>query len=93
MTHFFAEQGRTRIYAETYFLYVAGKNPRRTPLSGKMGHLWMDTDMVDSCQEEKSFLSNCFPAVLVVDRIQGTQRGGTYVTTVDHSDIRGLVTA
>ncbi|MBW2321178.1 MAG: hypothetical protein JRF31_10135, partial [Deltaproteobacteria bacterium] len=42
-------------------------------------HFWMDTDMVDSCQEEKSILSNCFPAVLVVDRFQGTQRGGTYV--------------
>ncbi len=27
---------QARIYAETYFLYVAGKNPRRTPLSGKM---------------------------------------------------------
>jgi len=36
MSDFFTEQGRTRIYAETYFLYVAGKNPRRTPLSGKM---------------------------------------------------------
>jgi hypothetical protein len=53
----------------------------------------MDTDMVDSCQEKKSALSNCFSAVLVVDRFQGTQRGGTYVTTDDHSDIRGLVTA
>jgi len=37
----------------------------------------LNTDMVDSCQEEKSILSNCFPAVLVVDRFQGTQRGGT----------------
>ena len=36
MSDFFVEQGRTRVYAETYFLYVAGKNPRRTPLSGKM---------------------------------------------------------
>ena len=53
----------------------------------------MDTDMVDSCQEKKNILSNCFPAVLVVDRFQGTQGGGTYVTTIDHSDIRGLVTA
>ena len=52
-----------------------------------------NTDMVDSCQEKKSLPSNCFPAVLVVDRFQGTQGGGTCVTTVDHSDIRGLVTA
>jgi len=49
--------------------------------------------MVDSCQEENTFLPNCFSAVLVVDRFQGIQRGGTYVTTVDHTDIRGLVTA
>ena len=36
MSNFFTEQGRTRICVETYFLYVAGKNPRRTPLSEKM---------------------------------------------------------
>jgi len=35
MRNFFAEQGRTRVYAETDFMSVAGKNPRRTPLSGK----------------------------------------------------------
>jgi hypothetical protein len=35
MSSFFSEQGRTRVYAETYFSYVAGKNPRRTPLRGK----------------------------------------------------------
>ena len=28
--------GQARIYTETYFLYVAGKNLRRTPLSEKM---------------------------------------------------------
>ncbi len=36
MSNFFAEQGRTRVYAETDFMSVAGKNPRRTPLSEKM---------------------------------------------------------
>ena len=35
MSNFFSEQGRTRVYAETYFLYVAGENPRRTPLRGE----------------------------------------------------------
>jgi len=53
----------------------------------------MDTDMVDSCQEKKALPANCFSAVLVVVIFQGTQRGGTSVATVDHSDIRGLVTA
>jgi acyl-coenzyme A thioesterase PaaI-like protein len=52
----------------------------------------INTDMVDSCQEEKNLPSHCFPAVLVVDFFQGTQRGGTDVATVDHTDIRGLVT-
>jgi hypothetical protein len=53
----------------------------------------MDTDMVDSCQEKKALPANCFPAVLVVVIFQGTQRGGTGMATVDHSDIRGLSTA
>jgi hypothetical protein len=35
MSIFFSEQGRTRVYAEAYFSYVAGENPRRTPLRGK----------------------------------------------------------
>jgi hypothetical protein len=35
MSNFFEEQGRTRVYAETYTKYVAGENPRRTPLIGK----------------------------------------------------------
>ena len=36
-----SEQGRTRVYAEAYFLYVAGENPRRTPLRGKRAiHGW-----------------------------------------------------
>jgi len=35
MSSFFSEQGRTRVYAETYSSYVAGKNPRRTQLRGK----------------------------------------------------------
>ncbi len=30
-----SEQGRTRVYAEAYFSYVAGENPRRTPLREK----------------------------------------------------------
>ena len=51
------------------------------------------SDMVDSCQVKKAFLPNCFKAVLVVFLLQGTQRGGTRLATVVHSDIRGLVTA
>jgi hypothetical protein len=35
MSNFFSEQGRTRVYAEAYFAYVAGENPWRTPLRGK----------------------------------------------------------
>ena len=35
MSIFCSEQGRTRGYAETYFSYVAGENPRRTPLREK----------------------------------------------------------
>ena len=53
----------------------------------------MGTDMVDTCQEGKVLSSNFIPAVLVVDKFQGTQRVGTVVTTIDHSDIRGLDTA
>jgi hypothetical protein len=53
----------------------------------------MNTDMVDSCQEKKGLPANCFSAVLVKVLFQGTQRGGTSGTTVDHSDIRGLGTA
>jgi len=49
--------------------------------------------MVDTCQENKSLLPNFLPAVLVVDEFQGIQRGGTDMTTIDHSDIRGLDTA
>ena len=69
------------------------RKPAEDAEQREKGHLWMDTDMVDSCQEKKSLSSNCFPAVLVVDRFQGIQRGGTCVATVDHTDIRGLVTA
>ncbi len=49
--------------------------------------------MVDSCQEEKAIPANCFSVVLVIVIFQGTQRGGTDLATVDHSNIRGLVTA
>jgi hypothetical protein len=34
MSPLFSEQGRTRVDAEAYFSYVAGENPRRTPLRG-----------------------------------------------------------
>jgi len=44
-------------------------------------------------KRKKPNLSASLEAVLNVDVFQGTQRGGTYVATVDHSDIRGLVTA
>ena len=53
----------------------------------------MGTDMVDSCQEKKSFPATLFRVVVVVANFQDTQRGGTHLTTVDHSDIRGLATA
>ena len=56
-------------------------------------HLWMGTDMVDSCQEKKPNLIAFLSAVLDVDFFQDTQRGGTFIATVDRSDIRGLVTA
>ena len=49
--------------------------------------------MVESCQEKKEIPANCFSAVLVRLVSQGTQRDGTSVATVDHSDIRGLDTA
>jgi hypothetical protein len=35
MSDFFAELGRTRLFAEAYKRYVAGGNTRRTTLSGK----------------------------------------------------------
>jgi hypothetical protein len=35
MRTFFEEQGRTRVFAEVYMEYIAGRNPRRTPLIGK----------------------------------------------------------
>jgi hypothetical protein len=35
MRIFSVGQGRTRICGETYLLYVAAGNPRRTPPSGK----------------------------------------------------------
>jgi hypothetical protein len=35
MRSFFDGQGHTRIYAEAYTEYVAGKNPRRTKFIGK----------------------------------------------------------
>jgi hypothetical protein len=35
MSIFCSEQGRTRVYAEAYCLYVVGENPRRTLLRGK----------------------------------------------------------
>jgi hypothetical protein len=53
----------------------------------------MNTDMVDSCQEKKELPANCFSAVLIRIMFQSTQRGGTGIATVDHSDIRGLSTA
>jgi hypothetical protein len=49
--------------------------------------------MVDSCQEKKEVPANCFSVVFVWIIFQGTQRGGTSFTTVDHSDMRGLGTA
>jgi hypothetical protein len=35
MSNFIDEQGRTRVCAEAYVEYIAGENPRRTPLIGK----------------------------------------------------------
>jgi len=44
-------------------------------------------------KRKKNFLPTVFSAVLLRFIFQGTQRGGTSVATVDHSDIRGLATA
>jgi hypothetical protein len=44
-------------------------------------------------KRKQALPANCFSAVLVVVIFQGTQRGGTNMATVDHSDIRGLGTA
>lgn len=35
MSNFFGEQGRTRVFGETYSTYVAAGKPRRTPPGGK----------------------------------------------------------
>ncbi len=60
MSNFFTEQGRTRVYAETYFLYVAGKNPRRTPLSGKMAiYGWTLIDGIDAFGEAGNPSGGC----------------------------------
>jgi len=50
MSDFFAEQGRTRVYGEAYFLYAATGEPRRTPLSGKIaisGRTQINADLSD----------------------------------------------
>jgi hypothetical protein len=49
--------------------------------------------MVDSVEKKTELPANCFSVVLVWVIFQGTQRGGTGVATVDHTDIRGLGTA
>jgi hypothetical protein len=52
------------------------------------------TDMVDSCQEKKvPIRANCFQRSLSWLCSKATHRGAASVATVDHSDIRGLVTA
>ncbi|OEU44339.1 MAG: hypothetical protein BBJ60_12660 [Desulfobacterales bacterium S7086C20] len=43
MSNFFSEQGRTRVYAETYFSYVAGAKPAENAAQRKKGHFWMAT--------------------------------------------------
>jgi hypothetical protein len=35
MRIFFVGKGRTRVCGETYLLYAAARNPRRTPPNGK----------------------------------------------------------
>ena len=91
--------GRTRVCGprkagqERVLSVRRNRMPAENAVQRQKDHLWMDTDMVDSCQEENRLLPNCFPAVLVVVLFQGSQRGGTHVATVDHSEIRGLVTA
>jgi len=52
------------------------------------------TNMVDSCQEEKGLPANFLQAVVAGALFQGTPRGATLrLSTVDHSNIRGFVTA
>jgi hypothetical protein len=48
--------------------------------------------MADSVNQEIRFLSQLFWVCLLI-LSQGTGRGGTAGTTVDHADIRGLATA
>jgi len=57
-------------------------------------NLW-DTTLIwlTGVKRKKPFLPTVFSAVLVRVIFQDIQRGGTGVTTVDHSDIRGLATA
>ena len=62
-----AMAGQARVYAETYFLYVAGKNPRRTPLSGKMAiYGWTLIDGIDAFGQagnpsgSRIFMDNAF---------------------------------
>jgi len=53
-------------------------------------------DMIDICQDKKlsAFLSfNRIKGKILLDKYQVVVRGGIVETTVDHSDIRGLVTA
>ena len=66
MSDFFAEQGRTMIFGEAYFLYAATGKPRRTPLSGKMAiYGWTIDNMTvqrhnfanSSCNSSKGCLS------------------------------------
>ena len=44
MSSFFSEQGRTRVYAEAYFSYVAGAKAAENAAQGEKSHLWMETN-------------------------------------------------
>ena len=43
MSNFLDEQGRTRVYAEAYMMYVAGGKPAENDAHRKKGHFRMET--------------------------------------------------
>ena len=50
MSNFCSDQGRTRVFGpriagqEGVRLYAATGNPRKTPIRGKKGYFWMETN-------------------------------------------------
>ncbi len=59
MRYFFGEQGRTRVFAESYDEYVAEENPRRTPLIGKRTISESETSYISSSCVQKYSMVFC----------------------------------